>query len=485
MNNNDALKKKTVYGFFWSFTDLMSKYGIQFVVQIFLARLLSPRDFGLIGMMTVIIVISQTIVDSGFGSALIREKYSSQEDYSTVFHFNLIISVLLYLILYYIANDISVFFKEPKLIQILRILSLVIIVNAFGLIQRIVLIKKMDFKTQTKISIISSFISGVLAIVLAKLGFGVWSLVYQNLFMQLLQSSLLIWSNRWFPSMVFSMTSFKKMFGFGWKLLISGLVNTIYQNIYYVIIGRSFSAIELGYYTNSQKLRDLAAQSMTVSIQKVSYPVLSSIKDDESRLKLGYRKLIKNSVFITFPIMIGLSTIATQLINVLFGISWTKSIPYFQVLCFAGMLFPLQAINLNILKVKGRSDLFLKVEIIKKVVGIILIAIVLLNKLGVVGLLVVAVINSYISYFINSFYSSYLLNYSTLEQLIDILPVWIISIFMGIIVWLSKFVLPDIEFVKLALQIIIGIFAYLTMCRLCKIKELDTVIGVFKSIFKY
>lgn len=484
MSQQNTLKKKTISGLFWSFSDLIANQGIRFIIQIVLARLLLPEDFGIIGMITVFIAVSQSIIDSGFSNALIREKDSTQEDYSTVFYFNLFMSIALYIVLFFSANAISVFFKAPKLISILRVLSLVLIINSFGLIQRTILIKNIDFKTQTKISVISSIISGIVAIFLAYLGFGVWSLVIQTLLMQFIQSLLLSFSNKWLPSLVFSMDSFKRLFGFGWKLLVSGLINTLYNNLYYLIIGKAFSASDLGYYTNAQKLRDTVSQSISTSVQKVGYPVLSSIKEDEGRLREGYKKIIKTSVYITFPLMIGLAAVANPLIRLIFGPKWINSIQYFQVLCFSGMLYPLHAINLDILQVKGRSDLFLGLEIVKKVIGLLSIVIVLYFKLGIMGLVWALVINSYIAYFINSYYSAELLNYSTMQQIKDVTPAFIASIFMGIIVYFSEGILPNNNLIKLIVQTIIGLVVYVGASKIAKIEEFNTIYELIGSILK-
>ena len=484
MQEQTSLKNKTITGLFWSFSDLISKQGINFLIQVILARLLFPKDFGIIGMITVFIAISQSFIDSGFSTALIREKKVSQEDYSTVFYFNLVMASVMYIILFFSADAISSFFNEPQLVAILRVLALILIINSFGLIQRTMLVKKIDFKTQTRINVISSITSGIIGIAFAYLGYGVWSLVIRMLSMQFILSLLLCLSNKWIPSLVFKMDSFKRLFGFGWKLLVSGLIDTLYKNIYYVIIGKLFSAIELGYYTNAQKLRDTASQSITTSVQRVSYPVLSSINGENERLRLGYKKILKNSVFITFPIMIGLAVIANPFINLLFGTKWVASIPYFQVLCFAGMLLPLHAINLNILKVKGRSDLFLGLEIIKKVVGVTSIGIVLFLKLGIMGLLWTTVLNSYIAYFINSYFSAELLSYSTKEQIKDIMPIFVASVLMGIIVYFSGTVLPDNYFIKLVVQIFIGVVTYIGISRIAKIEELKTVYDLIGSVFK-
>lgn len=484
MVEQSSLKNKTILGFFWSSSDFIANQSIKLIVQVILARLLAPKYFGIIGMITIFIAISQSIIDGGFSNALIREQHSSQEDYSTVFYFNFIMSLLLYFALFIMAPFISRFYSEPQLILVLRVISFVIIINSFSIIQRTLLIKRIDFKTQTKISIISSVISGLIAIMLAYFGFGVWSLVVQNVILQFSQSFLLSLYNKWCPSLLFNFDSFRRLFGFGWKLLASSLIDTFYKNIYYVIIGKLFSAIDLGYYTNAQRIREIISQSVTSSVQKVSYPVLSSIQGDSVRLKIGYQKIIKNSVYITFPIMIGLAAVAEPFIVVIFGENWINSIPYLQILCFAGMLFPLQAINLNILQVKGRSDLFLKLEIIKKIIGISFIILVVLLKLGIITLLWTSVINSVISYFINSYYSAQLLSYSTRDQIKDITLIFVISAVMGLGVYISGTVISDNNIVKLFIQIIMGVLIYTSLSILLKIEELKTIKDMVNSLIR-
>lgn len=484
MQEQSILKKKTISGLFWSFSDLIANQGIQFIIQVILARLLVPKDFGIIGMITVFIAISQSFIDSGFSNALIREKDPSQDDYSTVFYFNLFMAIIMYAILFFSAGEVSRFFNEPQLIAILRVLALVLIINSFGLIQRTMLTKGINFKTQTKISVVSAIVSGIIAVIFAYIGFGVWSLVIRTVVMQLIQSLLLCMYNRWIPSLVFKTDSFKRLFGFGWKMLASGLINTLYNNLYFLIIGKVFSAIDLGYYTNAQKLRDTACQSISSSVQKVSYPVLSSIKEQQHKLINAYKKIIKTSVFITFPVMIGLAAVASPLIRFVFGDNWTNSIVYFQILCFSGMLYPLHAINLDILQVKGRSDLFLGLEVIKKIIGLLSIGIVLFFKLGIIGLLWALVIVSVISYFINSYYSAELLSYSTIEQIKDITPAFIASVLMGVTTYISGLILPDNNLIKLIAQIIIGGVVYIGVSKIGKIQEFNIVYELLGSIFK-
>ncbi|MDM0524866.1 lipopolysaccharide biosynthesis protein [Clostridium perfringens] len=477
----DSLKSKSLSGIFWTFSETVLNQGIQFLIQIFLARLLLPEEFGLIGMITVFIAVSNSIIDSGFTNALIREKNPTQEDYSTVFYFNLLTSVILYIILYILSPQISLFFNQPKLLNILRILAITLIINSFSIIQRTILTKKINFKVQMNINIVSSLVSGIIAVVLAFKGFGVWSLVFRTIIMQTMQSILLCIFNNWKPSLVFSIKSFNKLFSFGWKLLVSGLIDTLYNNLYYLIIGKIYSPVDLGYYTNAQKLRDVAATSISTSVQKVTYPVLSEIQDDKDELINAYRKIIKNSVYITFPIMIGLSSVARPLIMLLFGDNWISSIEYFQILCIAGMLYPLHAINLNILQVKGRSDLYLRLEIIKKVISLILIFIAIFSRLGVIALIWIMVVNSIISFFINSYYSKDIIGYSTIEQIRDILPILFMTIIMGIVTLLFGKIIPFNNLIKLIAQVSLGSVIYISLSCILKIEEFNTMLDIFKK----
>ena len=475
MSESSNLRQKTASGLFWSFSDLVANQGIQFIIQVILARLLLVEDFGLIGMITIFIAISTSFIDSGFSQALIREQEAKQEDFSTVFLFNLAMACGLYVILFFSAPLVGNFFREPRLIAILRVLSLVLIINSFGLIQRVMLVRRIDFKTQTKISIIASVTSGIVAIILAYFGFGVWSLVIRTLTMQFLVAFLLSISNKWKPSLVFSVHSFKRLFRFGSRLLVSGLINTVYMNIYYVIIGKFFSATDLGYFSNGKKLEEMASHAVSTSLQRVTYPVLSSMQKEEARLRAGFAKIIRTSTFLNFPIMVFLAAIAGPLIDLVFGTKWLPSIPYFQILCFAGMLFPLHAINLNILQVKGRSDLFLKLEIIKKAITTVIIVAVLLLRLGIMGLIWGSVLSSYISYYINAVYSKKLISYSIKDQIKDILPSYLLSFSMGAIVYIVGLLMPGGDLIKLLVQTLVGFTTYIGLSKLFKIKELDIV----------
>ena len=353
-----SFKQKTLNGLIWSSLDNLILLGVNFITGIVLARLLSPREFGLIGMTTIFIALGQSLADSGFGHALIRKKECTQADYSTVFFFNIAVGVFWYLLLVSLATTVATFFHEPQLKPLLPILGLGVILNTLSLIQTTLLTKRVDFKLQARISGVSSILSGVIGLVFAFKGYGVWSLVALTLSKNALNTLFLWLWNGWKPSLIFDIYSFKEMFGFGSKLLGAGLIDTAYRNIYLAVIGKYFSAIELGYYTRADAFNQLPSQNITSVIQRVSFPVLSSIREDIPKLKAGYKKLIKSTMLISFVLMIGMSAVAKPLVLALIGEKWLVSAEYLQLLCFVGMFYPLHALNLNILNVLGRSDLF-------------------------------------------------------------------------------------------------------------------------------
>ncbi|MFB6466861.1 lipopolysaccharide biosynthesis protein [Cytobacillus sp. Hz8] len=484
MQNEESLKQKTMKGLFWSFSDLFANQGIQFIIQIILARVLLPEHFGLIGMITVFISISNLIIDSGVSQALIREQNTTQAEYSTVFYFNLFMALIMYGFLFLLAPAISSFFHESKLTLILRVLSIGIIINSFGIIQKAQMIKKIDFKTQTKISFISGIVSGIIGTIFALLGFGVWSLIVKTISMQVIQSGLLWKFVGWIPSLVFKMESFRRLFGFGVKIMLAGLLSTIYSNIYYVIIGRYFAATQLGYFTNASKLNDVASQSITSALQSVTYPVLSKIQKEEEKLKFGFKKIIKTSTYIHFPIMMGLATIAEPLIHLLFGEKWMPMVIYFQLLCLAGMLYPLNAINLNILQVKGKSDLFLLISIVKKVLVTIMIILTIWLKLGVIGLVSLTIIDSYSSFWINSFFSGREISYSSFEQVKDISITFLMTIIMGATVYVCGAFLPDHDLMKIIIQIFMELVIYISMSKWVKVQELKEILQIMGPLLK-
>lgn len=449
----ESLKRKTLKGIGWSTIDNLFGSGITFIVGLVLARILSPAEFGLIGMITVFIAISNAIIDSGFSNALIRKVDVNDDDYNTVFYINLVLSLLMYFVLFVSAPTISSFFKQPLLVPITRVIGVVLVFNGLGHIQRTIMVKNIDFKTLAIISFISSIVSAFVGIGMALRGYGVWSLVGQQISKQLLTSLCLWIFNKWRPKLIFSKNSFNQLFSFGVKLLFVSLIDTIWKNIYYFVIGKIYKADVLGQYTRADMFRTIFSSNLTSVIQRVSYPVLSSIQEDHARLKYAYKKVIKMTMLVTFACMLGLAAVSRPLIIVLIGEKWLVAASYLPILCFAGMLYPLHAINLNMLQVKGRSDLCLKLEIVKKLIAAI--PILLGIFINIEWMLWGSVASSVIAYFLNSYYSAGLISYSTWDQLKDIFPSFIVSVVVALIMW-SITLFPFNEILILVSQIIVG-----------------------------
>lgn len=458
------LKTNAVNGFIWSFIDNFSVQFSQFIIGILLARLLDPEDFGLIGMMVIFITISQWFISSGFGQALIRKNDANQRDYSTIFLFNIFIGLCLYLVLFLLAPLISVFFREPQLVELIRVYALSLIIISTSIIQITQLTKRLDFKLQTKISIISSLTSGVIAILLAYNGYGVWSLVYKLLIDFGLRSILLWVYNSWRPSLIFDFNSFKELFGFGSKLLLRGLIYTVFNNIYYIIIGKYFSAAQLGFYTRAEQFNRLPSSNINKVINKVSYPVLSKLQDDEIALKRTYKKIYTTLVFITSSAMLILAAISEPLIIITIGEKWRPSIEMLQLLCFVGLLYPLADFNLTILKVRGKSGVILKLEIVKRILSIPVI--ILGIYFGIKVLILAMIALSLLEVLINAHFSGRQISYSLKEQIIDNLPNFLIALIVGGSTYL---LVNNLNLTPLYLLIISGILACLVIVITCEI----------------
>lgn len=464
-----SLKQKAISGLFWSFMDSFATQGITFIVGIILARLLGPREFGLIGIITVFIAISSSFVNSGFGNALIRKQNCTQRDFSTVFYYNMAMGILFFLILFFTAPVISQFFKEPQLKYIIQVLGFVLIIDSSTIIHQTILSKRIDYKLQTKISIISSLISGIISLIMAFNDFGVWSLVAKQLFQQTI-NSLLLWTwNQWRPLLIFCSKSFKELFSFGYKLLISGLIDTLYRNLYYIIIGKYFSAQELGFYSRADQFKSLPSTNLQGIIGRVSYPTLASIQDDIPRLKNSYIKLIRSSMLLSFMMMLGMAAIAKSLIIALIGEQWEQSIIYLQLLCFVGMFYPLHALNLNMLQVLGRSDLFLKLEIIKKSLAIPIIIIGIM--LGIKEMILGMIITSMIAYYLNSYWSGTFIGYSIIDQIKDIFPSFKLAVLISAIIYIEGLILTLSPLITLIIQIISGILLTFGICEAIQFKD--------------
>ena len=431
------LKRKTVNGFFWGLLESFFSQGQGFIFGIVLARLLSPQEFGLIGMITIFISIAQVFVDSGLSQALIRKQDCTSTDYSTVFWANVSIGVIAYILIWLFAPFIASFYAKPELIQLTRVTALAIIIGSLTLIQQTIIIKEVDFKTNTKISTIGTFVSGIISIGMAFYGFGVWSLVWRTIINQMVRSLLLWKHNKWLPDKKYSISSFKELFRFGSNILFISIIAAIFKNFYNLIIGKNYSDKMLGYYTNADQYSAIPSTTLTTITNKVSYPILATIQDDNEKLKLSSRKLIQTIMYGSFFIMFGLAAFAHPLFSILFGAKWLPSVKFFQALCIAYSITPMHTVNQNIMKIKGRSDLFLITEIIKYVVFVPFIILGIIYGLFI--LILGIVVFYWISFYINAMYSRKLIHYSTFEQTIDIMPVMLVSLIPGILVYMLDF----------------------------------------------
>lgn len=474
---SDSLKSKTVKGVVWSSIERFSTQGVQFLIMIIMARLLTPKDYGLIGMLAIFLAVAQSLIDSGFSQALIRKQDRTDVDNSTVFYFNIVVSSALYLILFIAAPFVADFYNQPELTSVMRVVCLGVILNSLAVVQRALLTVRIDFKTQAKASLSAAVISGCIGIVLAYCGFGVWSLVVQQL-LNLSVNTLLLWIfSKWRPIAVFSWKSFHELFAFGSKLLASGLLDTLYRNIYPIVIGKLFSASSLGHYTRAQQFSEFPSSNVTGIIQRVTYPILCGIQDETERLEAVYRKFLKLSAFIIFPLMIGMSAVARPFIDIVLGTQWGFCGQLLQIICFAMMWYPIHAINLNLLQVKGRSDLFLRLEIIKKILGITVLCIT--APFGLIIMCYGQIFNSIVALVINTYYTGKLINVGFIRQMKDLLPTILLSLTMfGAILLVNGFIEANMH--RLIIGVLVGIIVYATGSYIFKFKELQTLFSLIK-----
>ncbi|MDW3133494.1 lipopolysaccharide biosynthesis protein [Vibrio sp. 1288] len=419
------LKQKVTTGLKWSAIERLTTQLVQLLVMLILARLLGPSAFGLIGMLAVFIAISQVFVDSGMSSALIRKLDRTEHDFATAFYFNIAVSLLCYALLYACAPMIATFYEQPELNSLMRWIGFVVIINAFTVIPKAKLTIEMDFKTQAKASVLSVLISSVVGLLMAYHGYGVWSLVAQTLTFAFANAVLINLIYRWRPTLGPSLKSFNELFGFGSKLLVSGLIDSIYQNIYQLIIGKQFNAVDVGHFTQANQLAKVPAQTFTAIIQRVTYPMLSEMQEHPEKLNAAYLLTLRLAAAIIFPLLMGLAILADILLPMILGEVWEPAAILVSILAFGLILYPIHAINLNYLKVKGRSDLFLKLEIIKKVITTSILFITV--PLGVTAICIGVVVQSHISLLINTYYNGKLGKLTLISQLRGLLPIWLLS----------------------------------------------------------
>ncbi len=416
----EDLKHKTIKGVSWSLVEQILTRGANFVIGIILARLLTPTDYGLVGMIGVFIAFSQVFIDGGLSNALIRSKAPSEKDYSTVFIINFALSVIFYCILFFSAKPIADFYEQPVLKPFLRVVSLTLIISSFGSVQNTLLTIRVDFKTKSYISIITAIASGVIGIICAYQGMGAWALAAQSLSATIICTLLLIFLVRWIPKTGFSKDSFKQLFSYSSKLLASNLIRVLYENAYPIVIGKKFSAASLGQYSRAGQFPTVANATVASALNRVAFPILSQIQDDNKRLISVYEKYIQLSSFIIFPILLWMCGCAKPFILLLLTEKWIDCIPLMQILCFSLLLNSVTNINEDLLYVKGRSDLALRLEIIKKTIAITILFTTMFFGLKVMCLGQVA--NAFIDFSLNTIYTKKILNYGLWPQLRAMTP---------------------------------------------------------------
>ena len=471
------LKKKATHGLKWSAIERILTQGMQFVMMIVIARQLSPDDFGLVGMLAIFMAISQTFIDSGFSSALIRKGEPSELECSTAFYFNVVIGLVCYGLLFFASPYIAGFYNESILSDLTKVIGLNVVFSSLAVVQRAKLTIALDFKKQSIVSLLAVIISGSIGITMAYKGLGVWSLVTQTVSMNGLLAVLLWVFVGWKPEEKFCFITFKELFGFGSKLLASSLIDTVYRNIHQIIIGRQFSAAQLGYFTQAKQFSEMPAVNISTIIERVNFPLMSKVKDDNEQLQKSYNDTLKYISIFFFPLMGGLAVVSEQLVVVVLGEQWVNVASLLTILCFRYVLTPVHIINLNLLKVKGRSDLFLKLEVVKKIITTLILFITV--PYGVEAMCFGIVVDSFIAFFINCHYTEKLIKLSVVKQLKVFAPAIFMSFVALFVGYLTSLYLES-GFNQLAATVLVSVVIYLLLMRVFLKKELSSVLSFFK-----
>lgn len=465
---DESLKSKAVKGVGWSTTEMILRYGVSFVIGIILARILSPDEYGLIGILMIFVTLFEIIVDGGFAHALIRKQNAKEIDYCTVFYINLLLSLLMAGILYLSAPPIAIYFEREELIPLTKALSPIVIINALAIVQRVQLTKKIDFKSQAIITFISALVSGGIGIFMAKGGYGVWALVGQQLSYSGI-NTILLWSfNKWWPGFHFSWVSFHEMWSFGWKLLLGSLFNSLSGQLYSAVIGKIYAPATLGQYTRGSQFVNMASSNISSVVAKVSYPVLSVIQDDQDKLKISYQRLIRTTALPTFVLLMGMCAMAKPLLLALLGPKWDEAPAYMQILCLSMLVNPLQRLNINALLVKGRSDLNLRINIVNNL--LMAVPIIIGIFINIYWMLFADALRNYFAYYLNAYYNKYLLGYSFIDQLKDIIPSFLVAFGAALPCYMLG-LLPFPTLILLPFQILLWIILVLVICEKTKLPE--------------
>jgi O-antigen/teichoic acid export membrane protein len=477
------LKSRSIAAVGWSAIDVAGRQGIQFVVMLILARLLSPAEFGILGMLSLFIALGGSIVDSGFGSALIQRKEITEADKSSVFFFNAAMGALMALTISSAAPWIASFYREPILLPLTRLMALNLFIGSFGVVQVALMTRDLDFKALFKAGLLAMIVSGALAVWMAWKGYGVWSLAAQSVIFTTVSTGLIWVFCSWKPRLQFSVGSLRSLFGFGSGMLASGLLNTFFDRVQLAVIGKAFSAAALGFYTRAFSTQQFPVSLLTSVINRVTFPVFSQLSHNPGSLRPAVRRAQISIMVLTLPMMFGLAVVARPLVLVLFGAKWLPCVPYLSVLSIAGVLWPLHVMNLDVVKAVGRSDLFLRLEIIKKVlVGIGILA---TFRISVMAMVWAVLIVSVVCVIVNTHYTKVLIGYGTVEQFVDLAPYVAISVLTSALAWAAGIHFSHLPFLQLSLSVLVGIVTYPAICHILQLESYKfawaAVIGVFPS----
>lgn len=471
-NSKNNLKQQTKKGLYWSFFNQFSNYGMQFCVGIVMARLLSPSDYGITALPGVFLAIAAVFQDSGMAGALIRKPEIEEKDYSTLFLYSIGMGIVMYAALFFASPYIASYFETPVLIPLVRVTALTFLWGPITTVQYVFLKRKLDFKTPTKISIATKIFSAIVGITMAYMGYGLWALVISGVLSGFLNLILIVWAVRWYPRTGWSNESFKYLWGYGNKMLASSLLETAYSNITPLFVAKYYSPADLGVYNRARNYAIMPSQNVTGVIQNVTFPVLSKMQDDDESLARNYRRMLKTTAFVVFPLMMILAGLARPLIITMITAKWEACIILLQLLCFSLMWYPIHSINLNLLQVKGRTDLFFRLEVIKKIIGLSILVVTL--PLGLVVFCIGGIISSLVCLAVNTYYTGKLINVGYLKQMRDLFPTLLLSLVLfGVILVINQFISNYL------LQILVGgtvgSLVYLGGAYLFKFDELNDV----------
>ena len=481
MTKRNISKNAVISGLVWRLLERVGAQGVQFIVSIVLARLLEPELFGTIALINVFIAILGVFIDSGLGNSLIQKKEADDLDFSTVFYFNISMCCILYTGLFFAAPAIAAFYSKPDLVGPIRVIGLLLIISGVKNVQQAYVSRTMQFKLFFYATLFGTIGAAVLGIWMALSGYGIWALIAQSLFNATVDTIVLWYTVKWRPKRMFSWERLRGLFSYGWKLLASSLLDTVYNRLREMVIGKLYTPASLAFYVKGTNFPTIIVSNINSSINSVLFPAMSSEQDDKTRIKSFTRRAIKISSYVMWPMMMGLSACAESVVTILLTEKWLPCVPFLRISCIAFAFYPIHTANLNAIKSMGRSDIFLKLEIIKKIMGLSLLLVTMYR--GVMAMAYSLLVSGFLSQIINSWPNRKLLGYRYGEQIKDILPSIFLSVVMFLIVWPVQFLHLNI-FVTLILQVVIGIAVYICGSTLFRLESFSYLLSTIKDLGK-